>query len=71
MAMHGPLNVKLITVISPYILLAVAGSKRGTYLYIFVWLCDPTRVIIIIGTTAHFEPRPSSEASAGCPYYYY
>jgi len=25
-------------------------------------------MIIIIGTTAHFEPRPSSEASASCPY---
>jgi hypothetical protein len=25
-------------------------------------------IIIIIGTTAHFEPRPSSEASASCPY---
>ena len=25
-------------------------------------------IIIIIGTTAPFEPRPSSEASASCPY---
>jgi hypothetical protein len=25
-------------------------------------------IIIIIGTTAHFEPRSSSEASASCSY---
>ena len=26
-------------------------------------------IIIIIGTTALFEPRPSLEASASCPYF--
>ena len=34
------------------------------------WVCDIHLIIIIIiiGTTARFEPWPSSEASASCPY---
>jgi hypothetical protein len=31
-------------------------------------LCLGENVIIIIGTTTLFEPRPSLEASASCPY---
>ena len=34
----------------------------------FVCMYVIITIIIIIGTTAPFEPRPSSEASASCPY---
>jgi hypothetical protein len=42
----------------------MSGSKYKTW-----ELAETHIIIIIIGTTALFEPRPSSEASASRPYF--
>ena len=36
------------------------------HILLFSWII--IIIIIVVGTTAHFESRPSSEASASCPY---